>query len=445
MSNQNLSTRVQEELKQAVESGLLPIAVKRRAQQILGRLSQPVRVGLLGMPDAGKSKILNLLVGADVIPDGVELPTIQLTYGDTPQAILTLEDDDKLTLDTADFAEITSHKPIFIDLRMPLAALKKISVLEVNSPADPDALYTASQWAAKRCDVAMWCTKGFLPAEQNIWAHMPDLIKDHGFLMLTHADKIIAAGKLDIAMTAVRKAAGDDFNHVLPIATNEALASRKPDGTVNKDLMRSSGGLALIAAVLKQVDQGRQSAVDRGDILLHQNADIISGKVKAVDDQEVKKETETTDTAATTVTLSVVHNDTVSEKETSKLVSRTIIGDDETPEVVTLQPSTRNTYETALGYIAERSQELLEMSEVAGEDAPAQLIAATAEHVQWICDYLNENGDDSDQALVRARETAFDAADLAQLMQMEKNDNAVIEALSLLLQIKHELQADLAA
>ena len=41
----------------------------------------------------------------------------------------------------------------------------------------------------------MWCTKGYVPTEQAVWAQMPDIIKDHAFLMLTHADQIAAAGE----------------------------------------------------------------------------------------------------------------------------------------------------------------------------------------------------------------------------------------------------------
>lgn len=43
------------------------------------------------------------------------------------------------------------------------------------------------------------------------------------------------------------------------------------------------------------------------------------------------------------------------------------------------------------------------------------------------------------------RDTAFDAADMVQLMQMEKQGSAALEAVTLMLQIKRELQADLAA
>ena len=43
------------------------------------------------------------------------------------------------------------------------------------------------------------------------------------------------------------------------------------------------------------------------------------------------------------------------------------------------------------------------------------------------------------------RDAAYDAADMVQLMQMEKSDSAAVEAVALMLQMKRELQANLAA
>ncbi len=110
-----------------------------------------------------------------------------------------------------------------------------------------------------------------------------------------------------------------------------------------------------------------------------------------------------------------------------------------------LKPATRDAYEHVITYIEDRGTELVGALEAHGEGGPAEVMAMTADHIQWLCDYLNENGDDADQALLRMRDTAFDAADMVQLMQMEKRDSAALEAVSLMLQIKRELQADLAA
>lgn len=75
----------------------------------------------------------------------------------------------------------------------------------------------------------------------------------------------------------------------------------------------------------------------------------------------------------------------------------------------------------------------------------AKIMAQTVEQFLWLCDYLSCNDSDSDPLLQNVRATVLDAADLAQLMQMERRDSAAIEAVSLLLQVKREMQYQIAA
>ncbi len=458
MSNQSVGNRVQKELSQAVASGRLPANVQKRAKQLLARIETPVRLGLMGMPGSGKSTLLNLLVGSDVLPEGAKLPTLQLTYGETEQAICTLSDGSKTTLPTADAQQISELAPAFVEIEMPLPALAKISVLEVVTPDDPTSIHRASQWAAKRSDVALWCTQGFNPTEQSIWAQMPDIIKDHAFLMVTKADFLHKNGMMDATIAAIRAVANDEFNQILPIATIDAIAARQPDGSVNKSKMRESGGLALISAVLKQVEMGRQSAVDMADILLHQHADDLAPEAAADEPtanpaKEGVSDTQTAESAEIPVNqIETAIEDTVAETETPTPTGDAAEPHDPEPieaeqesNVVTLHPTTRDAYEQAVGYIVTQSRALIEAAENMGDTAPSEIIAKAVEHVQWVSDHLNEHGDDADPLLMRARDAALDAADLVQLMQMEKRDSAAVEALSLMLQIKRELQADLAA
>lgn len=446
MSNQSVENRVLAELTQAVSSGLLPESVQDNAQKVLARLRQPVRLGLLGMPQSGKSTLLHLLTGYDVGTDGSRLPTMQLSYGETSQSICTLPDGSKKTLQTVDAGQVAALLPVFVEMQMPLPALAKISVLEIVTPKDLNAVHRASQWAAKRCDVSLWCTQDFDEGEQRIWATMPDLIKDHAFCMVTRADILKANGTLDATLAAVGDVAGDEFNQVLPIATIDALAARQVDGTVNKEQMRASGGLALISAVLKQVELGRQSAVDMADVLLQQNAEVLSDLPPAPDvppafAEQVRPAPEATLDAETAVEASVELDGITRLRSLAAKRSKAI---DPKPEG--LKPATRDAYQQVVTYIEEQGKALASaMQDLGEDDAPHEIIAQSAHHIQWLCDYLNENGDESDPSLQRVRNTAFDAADLIQLMEMEKGDNAALEAVSLMLQIKRELQADLAA
>ncbi len=492
MSNQSLGNRVQTELKQAVLSGLLPDSDHEKAEVLLERLQKPVRLAILGMPESGKSRLLNLLVGADVIPQGVHLPTLQLVYGESEKSVCTLPDGSKEEFNSVDADMIAGLSPVFIEMQMPLPALNKISVLEVVAPNDTNAVHRASQWASKRSDVALWCTRGFTEPEQRIWATMPDLIKDHAFCMVTHADFLKAQGLYEAAVGAITAAAGDDFNAVLAIATNQALSARHADGTVDKDAMRESGGSALISAVLKQVERGRQSAVDQADVLLHQYADLLAPVKDAPvapdvspapepapkPEPEVAKEpaapvappekTEAPKGSAPAETKPATR-DAISrlrEIAARKNVSRDLAFEEATKPAETpapepeaeapvevavetaaepLQPATRDAYEHVIAYLEERGAELATVLEDQGEDGPAEVMTMAVDQIQWLCDYLNENGDAADLSLQRTRDTAYDAADMVQLMQMEKQGSAALEAISLMLQIKRELQADLAA
>jgi hypothetical protein len=287
MSTQSLGNEVQEKLTQALESGRMPAGVEVRAKQLLARLCQPVRLGVLGRFGSGKSSLVNLLVGFEVLPYDVRLPTTQVTFAEKASAVCTLADGTKREIATASAYDITELKPLFVELRLPLPALKKISVLEVVTPNNPNAIHKASQWAAKRCELAIWCTETFDVNEQEIWGQMPDILKDHAFLMLTKADQLKAKGTLEQVLDATRALAGHEFSDILPIATLEAIAARRLDGSVDKKSMRSSGGLALISAVLKQIDLGRQSDVDMAVMLLHQLAQsqAITAKVPEADNE----------------------------------------------------------------------------------------------------------------------------------------------------------------
>lgn len=393
------SPRVQQDLARAIASGHLPAPAQARAIALMDRIEKPVRLGLLGQPKTGKSLLLNLLAGTDVLPRDLRLPTLELTYGATPFLICTLADGRKTAIDSADLRHVTALAPIFVEMQLPLPALQKISLLEVVAPGDPAALHRASQWAAKRTDVVLWCSLSFDAQDQRIWAQMPALIQDHGFLMITKADILRAKGQLDSTLARARAAAGGDFNQILAIATQDAIAARRADGSVDKDRMRDSGGMALIAAVLKQVALGKQSAQDAADMLLAQHPEARAEPVAAIPP----------------------------------------------PAASALSPASAAAYQTALDHLTAQAAAMVRLAGTGGSDMPARIMAQTVKQLLWLCDHLSDNGSDHDPVLQQARKTVFDAADLAQLMQMERRDSAAIEAVSLLLQIKRELQADLAA
>jgi hypothetical protein len=132
MSTQSLGNEVQEKLTQALESGRMPAGVEVRAKQLLARLCQPVRLGVLGRFGSGKSSLVNLLVGFEVLPYDVRLPTTQVTFAEKASAVCTLADGTKREIATASAYDITELKPLFVELRLPLPALRKFRFLKLS-------------------------------------------------------------------------------------------------------------------------------------------------------------------------------------------------------------------------------------------------------------------------------------------------------------------------
>ena len=138
MSNQSLETRVLDRLLRATQSGLLPAAEQAEAEKLLVRLQQPVRLALMGMPSSGKSSLLNLLAGADVLPEGVRLPTLQLRYGAQSRTICTLPDGTKQTIVDASAHDIAALSPVFVTKRS--RALK----IQEKQPKPAEAMFCIS-------------------------------------------------------------------------------------------------------------------------------------------------------------------------------------------------------------------------------------------------------------------------------------------------------------
>jgi len=148
--------------------------------------------------------------------------------------------------------------------------LKKVSLLEVVFGDDPAEQRRALKWAARRSDIALWCSQGFDEQERALWAGMPDILKDHSFLLLTKADRLARKKQLSDRLAVLQDIIGEDFIDVLALSTQEAIASRRPEGKFDQKALKDSGGAALLKAVMRHVEQGRQAAEDRAEMLLAQ-------------------------------------------------------------------------------------------------------------------------------------------------------------------------------
>lgn len=423
MTDQAQDTTVQA-LDRAISSGAIPAKLQEQAKAVLAGMTKPVRLTVFGLPGSGKSSLMNLLLGKEVFAHGDRLPTTQITWGDVSKSTCTMADGSTHEHDHFDTAKIASTAPIFIQTQMPLPALGKISLMEVVANGSPAELARALAWASNKTDVALWCSQSFGQTEQQLWDAAPDKMKDHAFLLLTKADVLSASGSLNNTLSDVRDQSADQFKEILAIATLDAIAARGADGRIDKEKMTASGGRALIAAILHEVELGRQAAKDQAELLLNRYppAEAASAAAPA---QQADQPAQTDASPQDPVPQDPVPQDSA--------------------EPVTLHPATRAAYEDAVERLSQTGQRFAEDLANTGTVDATRLMDETVSSVQWLCDYLSENGEAGDPALIQMRNTAFDAADLMQLMQMENETTAVTESLSVVIQLKREMEAGLAA
>lgn len=448
-----------QELKEIISSGQLSAPLQKQAESILGRIERPVRLGVMGLAGSGKSTLLNLLLGTEVLPVGLQMPSVNLSFGPKRTAICTLGNGSKETINFESLSDVLELNPVFVDATLPLPALQKLSMMEVVAGANPAELKPAIAWATKRIDIALWCSAGdFSTQEENIWKHTPERIQDHAFLLLTKTDMREAVLDLDQRIADAQDAGEDFFKEVLAIGTKSAIAAKNSDGSVDKAALKRSGGMALISAILRDVEAGRRHAIDQAHVFLHQ-VDFTAVKPKPAETVADPVEDVIEEPINETILEPIDDDlsDAVVEAPAEEVVEEIVEApaeenaapepEDTKPEIaepIALEAASRPAIEQAVAQLAEEGR--LMMEDIAGGALDdAGIVDNCVDTVTWLADYLADSGDPSDPVYAQSCNAAVDAADLVQLIRLEPGDSVASDSLSVLLQLKQDMQMRLAA
>ncbi len=427
-------------LEDAIASGKLSDPLADQARALAQQVKQPVRVSVLGLPGTGKSQIVNILAGDTIIPLGVSLPALQVTYGDVAEAECTLADGSKVTVKNGDLARAAELSPAFVTARYPLPAFRKLSLLEVAPGAAPENQRRALSWAAKRTDLAIWCTAGpFGEDEQGYLELMPDLVLDHSLLLLTKADQLAEQGRLPEVLAATKNAGRDFVDTILPIDCASALAARGPVGQIDRDILRASGAMAMISSIRKTIDAGRQAMLDKVDVFLNQaghTAKPAAEHAAQVDDVLATPVAQEPAALKQAVPLRTTAETAIAPMPASEVAPAL--------ENVPLKPASREICATSIKQLQDEGNFMTGMLAESALESET-IIDTCADTIIWLSDYLDEAGPAGDTAMDAVKELASEGADLIQLIKLESGENVPADALSLLVQLRQELQAALAA
>ena len=403
-----------ESLEVALATDALPVHARKAAQRLLVRLNAPVRCVILGLPNSGKSKLLNLLAGSDVIPDGFRLPLVELCWAETQRTTYVTDDASTIVHDGLNFdaASIKAAKSVRIEANLPM--LKRLNLIEVGLNGTYTENAEAVDWACGQADIMLWCSQEFSPREEDLWAKVSDALKDHSLLVLTKADLSLARGTLSRSIQSAQDNAADDFHSIFPVATLQAIRAMKDDSKTENPALVASGGKTLIAAVMRQAQQGRIADMDSVFVFLNRHGPKSKRKPKSPGREPAQG----------------IRND-VTGKSVDK---NTALPGSSLSELAS----------AALVYLGTRASGLNGMVASSASPDPSQVLKHCGESANGLADIVADQ-DASDPALAGLIEELLDAAELLLLMEMEAGKGPAADAVTVLLQVRRGLECRLAA
>lgn len=264
-------------LQACFDNKALPDTARQRAQTLFESLSQPVTVAVLGPSGTGKSALINLLLKKRLIPDTARYNVLKLVHGDRFDAEVSFEDGRLEAVDEEDFSDIGTAD--HISVAAPFDVLKELTLIEASG--HNGKVEAAIDEAVESADLVLWCTNTFKEKEQKLWNRISYRFRDHGYLVLTKADKLARTRKLAEVLAELAPHAESEFAGLMPVATLQALKALSCN-PMDEDLWAGSGGDGLLARIQEHVRKGRQADLDQAELFLAR----FAGMPEAGDDEE---------------------------------------------------------------------------------------------------------------------------------------------------------------
>lgn len=213
--------------------------------RLMDRLRRPVHVGVFGVHADQRDGLIRNLFGAEFLADWPILPTVEITYGDAESTCATLADGTRHSFEGLPDASLVPQSPVFLEISLATERLKRMSVLCPGAGTTQAEQSAALAWAAPRTDIALWCTSRFDSDEEVIWAHAPDRLKNHAYM-------VAIVGTTELA--DLRDRADSIFERV--IALSDSASS---EGCTD----------ALLKRLNADIDAALSEDVDAARLLLH--------------------------------------------------------------------------------------------------------------------------------------------------------------------------------
>jgi hypothetical protein len=217
------------------------------------------RLALCGEFSAGKSSIVNLLLGRDMLPTSVLSSTRRptyLRYASDLRIEAIAESGEREPVRPENISTLTREDISHFDVGMPSALLRHVELLDTPGFADPFHDHHSTLDAVESADVCVWCTlatQAWRESERQTWASLPSRFRTNGILVVTHVDTLANSSEQGRVRSRLEREAGGLFGDIVLLSVPDAMraAPAGENGIADPGLWQDSGGGALVAALEK--------------------------------------------------------------------------------------------------------------------------------------------------------------------------------------------------
>jgi dynamin family protein len=213
-------------------------------------------LALFGEFNAGKSSVINLLLGRDVLPTAVLSTTRRPTYVRYAAAPLfeAISADGRRRPIAPDGVKTQAQESVnHFEIGLPNKLLLDFELIDTPGFADPNNDPRSTLDVLDDVDICIWCTlatQAWRHSERQTWLSLPPRLRTHGILVATHIDTLAYPGERERVRSRLEHEARDLFGDIVLLSVPDAMRAKQADGGIaDPDLWRQSGGKALAAAL----------------------------------------------------------------------------------------------------------------------------------------------------------------------------------------------------
>lgn len=416
MSAVELRDPVIDQLEHVLDRGDLPPPYDRWGARLLAHLTKPVQVVITGLAGSGKSALLEMLTARSVLGRNISLPVVEMVYGPAERALIERAD-----------GSVSSIMGYLRDIECPADAVRarqelpdpammRQDFIEIGLHGSAEQKRATLQSAVTRADVMIWCSQTFDQEEQDLWDMVPDLLKDHSVLALTMADQQMMRGVLTDHIARLEPIVAEGFLGLFPVATLHGISARSNFDQINDALWASSGGQPLMELITRQVQQGRKADVDQARIFMERLATRAALRAQRA--------------------VPELQNHAAPDEQVPAAPSNT--GDLTQGLPSEMDTAAADAFAQAAEVIQSHAQTMFDQIEAEGEIDPDQILAECTDAMTAITGLLDA-ANPGDVVVDAVRDDVQESEEMLMLFQLEQGEEAALDAVTLMLQIRKEL------